>query len=215
MDDDYHGNFDTDLFEKWFEKLCVTLTAFGSCIIHMDGASYHKRQTNPAPTSKTRKADIQEWLRSKGMAPFFLTKILKGFSHSGSYISDIAFDPKAIVAQLLMLVKEHRPSPTYKAQQIASAHGHSLLYTPPYHPELQPIELVWGRVKNAIARSPATNIASLSAKLTTEFGKMESKHWCRYYRHVQSFEDKYLALLDETVIADKDESDCTETDEEN
>jgi hypothetical protein len=31
------------------------------------------------------------------------------------------------------------------ANRIAQQHGHFLYYTPPYHPELQPIEVVWGR----------------------------------------------------------------------
>eukprot|EP00644_Phytophthora_capsici_P009776 jgi/Phyca11/50434/gw1.35.151.1 len=55
-DDDYHGNFDSALFEKWFTKLCQTLKTYGACVIHMDGASYHKRQEDPAPTTRTRKA---------------------------------------------------------------------------------------------------------------------------------------------------------------
>eukprot|EP00644_Phytophthora_capsici_P003008 jgi/Phyca11/102544/e_gw1.7.983.1 len=62
LDDDYHGNFDSTQFEKWFTKLCVTLKQYGTCHIHMDGASYHKRQEDPAPTRRTLKADIQTWL---------------------------------------------------------------------------------------------------------------------------------------------------------
>jgi hypothetical protein len=65
-DDDYHGNFNTELFEKWFENLSADLAAkYGPCNIHMDGASYHKNQVNPAPTTKTLKANIQEWLEDK------------------------------------------------------------------------------------------------------------------------------------------------------
>lgn len=53
--DDYHGNFDARKFERWFENLCQTLLqSCGGCNIHMDGASYHKRQTNEAPTMKKK-----------------------------------------------------------------------------------------------------------------------------------------------------------------
>ena len=31
-------------------------------------------------------------------------------------------------------------------------HGHELLYTPPFQPEVQPIELLWGKVKKEVAR---------------------------------------------------------------
>ena len=61
--DDYHGNFTADLFEKWFRELCASLAAtVGNCIVHMDGAKYHKRLVNTAPSAKWRKADIQNWL---------------------------------------------------------------------------------------------------------------------------------------------------------
>ncbi|KAH9088168.1 hypothetical protein LEN26_019618 [Aphanomyces euteiches] len=38
-EDDYHGNFNSVLFEKWFTELCSDLKeTYGSCVIHMDGA---------------------------------------------------------------------------------------------------------------------------------------------------------------------------------
>ena len=63
VDDDYHGNFNTELFEHRFEQLCMSLTmSIGPSIIHMDGAKYHKRVLNPQPTAKWLKLDIQNWL---------------------------------------------------------------------------------------------------------------------------------------------------------
>ena len=35
---------------------------------------------------------------------------------------------------------------------IARQHGHEVIRTPPYHPELHPIEMCWGILKNAVAR---------------------------------------------------------------
>ncbi|KAE8992045.1 hypothetical protein PR002_g20675 [Phytophthora rubi] len=65
-EDDYHGNFDTAQFERWFEKLCTTLEDYGRCHIHMDGASYHKNIVNRQPTGNWRKAEIQAWLTANG-----------------------------------------------------------------------------------------------------------------------------------------------------
>jgi hypothetical protein len=65
-DDDYHGNFDTVQFERWFENLCTTLQAYGRCHIHMDGGSYHKSIVNKQPTTNWRKADIHNWLTQNG-----------------------------------------------------------------------------------------------------------------------------------------------------
>ena len=36
--------------------------------------------------------------------------------------------------------------------EIACEHGHEVIRTPPYHPELQPIEICWGVLKNEVAR---------------------------------------------------------------
>ncbi len=36
--------------------------------------------------------------------------------------------------------------------QLAAAQGHKVLFTPPHFNDLQPIELVWARIKGAVAR---------------------------------------------------------------
>ncbi len=39
--EDYHGNMNADVFEKWFEKLCkehLPAEQYGRCLIKMDGA---------------------------------------------------------------------------------------------------------------------------------------------------------------------------------
>ncbi|KAH9114581.1 hypothetical protein AeMF1_011351 [Aphanomyces euteiches] len=85
--DDYHGNFNSQLFEKWFRELCVTLaTLYGSCNIHMDGAKYHKRNTNICPKSTDKKFAIQQWLSLKG----------------------VSYSPGMVKAELLCLVKENK-----------------------------------------------------------------------------------------------------------
>ena len=54
----YHGNFNADLFETLFKRLCDNLQSFyGPCVIHMDGAAYHKRNTCDAPKSSEQKAE--------------------------------------------------------------------------------------------------------------------------------------------------------------
>ncbi|KAE9224187.1 hypothetical protein PF002_g14766 [Phytophthora fragariae] len=59
---DYHGNFNAELFERWFEDLCQTLQRIGGCNIYMDGAAYHKRDIRKSPRKSWLKADTQEWL---------------------------------------------------------------------------------------------------------------------------------------------------------
>jgi len=101
----------------------------------------------------------------------------------------------------------------YKAQQISTAHGHYLLYTPPYHPELQPIELIWARIKNTIAQDPAENAADLHDKVREQLAAVNSTAWTRVYKHAQKYEDRYIAsmttfpLIDEDTACDEDGDD--------
>ena len=61
-ENDYHGNFDAEQFERWFENLCNTPSVkSGKCTIHMYGTSYHKRITNNTPTMPWLKAAMVTW----------------------------------------------------------------------------------------------------------------------------------------------------------
>ena len=37
-------------------------------------------------------------------------------------------------------------------ETVAKAAGHEVVFTPPYHSDVQPIELVWARVKGEVGR---------------------------------------------------------------
>lgn len=70
------------------------------------------------------------------------------------WLSDrnIPFSATMFKAELFEIVKLNMPKfKTYKIDFILEEHGHSVLRLPPYHPELNPIELIWGLVKNWVA----------------------------------------------------------------
>lgn len=52
-------------FEKWFAEVLPTLE--DNAIIVLDNASYHSRKLEKVPTTGSKKAEIQEWLRSKNL----------------------------------------------------------------------------------------------------------------------------------------------------
>ena len=63
---DYHGNFNAEMFELWFELLCKNAAEdHGPCDIKLDGAGYHKRDTNKTPSSSSKKQEMLDWLQSK------------------------------------------------------------------------------------------------------------------------------------------------------
>jgi len=67
-----------------------------------------------------------------------------------SLFSDVVFDEFLTNPELLDLCRRNAPpEKKYVVEDIFREHGRgiSVLRLPPYHPELNPIELVWGNIK--------------------------------------------------------------------
>lgn len=59
-----------------------------------------------------------------------------------------------VIAQLLDIVKRIRPNyDKYVIDELAETHNRKILRLPPYHCELNPIELAWASVKSHIKKN--------------------------------------------------------------
>src|SRR5215471_3749170 len=67
----------------------------------------------------------------------------------------------------------------------------SQLRTPPYHPELQPIETCWAVVKNQIARKSKFTMAHLLEQLDDAFASVTEETCSGLIKKVRQVEDKY------------------------
>ena len=83
------------------------------------------------------------------------------------------------------------PSPTYDLDVIAAEHGHEILRTPPYHPELQPIETCWAVVKNQIARNCDFTLANLLTQLESAIDSVTSKTCLSLIKKIGVVEDRF------------------------
>ncbi|XP_050059855.1 uncharacterized protein LOC126551127 [Aphis gossypii] len=93
----------------------------------MDNAPYHSVKKEKSPTSSSRKADIIKWLEDKGEV----------------------VDNTMVIPELLDIVKRIKPLHNkYVIDELAKATNKTILRLPPYHCELNPIELAWSSVKN-------------------------------------------------------------------
>src|SRR5687768_6145079 len=72
-----------------------------------------------------------------------------------------------------------------------SEQGHEILRTPPYHPELQPIETCWAVVKNQIARKSKFTMAHLLEQLDDAFDSVTEETCSGLIKKVREVEDKY------------------------
>lgn len=50
-------------------------------------------------------------------------------------------------AQQLLPIKNTQKEPVYRTDELLKTSGHTVLRIPPYHPDLNPIELVWADIK--------------------------------------------------------------------
>ncbi|XP_050503419.1 uncharacterized protein LOC126882497 [Diabrotica virgifera virgifera] len=180
---DYHDEMDGPLFENWFKtKLLPNIP--DKTVIVMDNAAYHSRKFKRIPNNSNNKEEIKEWLRSK----------------------DIYFEEDYLKSELLDVVAHFKSQYDERiVDKIAKSKNVKLLRLPPYHCELNPIELVWSEIKRFLARHN-TNFKKL------EVENLNMKHTLNYVQHVISVErrmwniDNLLDNIDPVIINLNDDS---------
>jgi len=166
---DYHGQMNQELFTKWFKEKLFPNIPKGSLII-MDNAAYHNvLSAHSAPTAKCKKEKIRFWLEQ----------------------NNIPLSDDCLKVEMVEVLNKIAPSPTYIFDEIAAKYGHEILRTPPYHPELQPIEICWGVVKNQIARNCDFTMANLMAQLEDALSSVTAKTCSGLIKKVRKVEDRF------------------------
>lgn len=98
-----------DNYVKWLnEKLLPNLPP--RSVIVLDNAFYHNTRAEKLPTYNTKKADMQQWLRDKG----------------------IAFDESLSKLPLYDIIKKHKSDYiTFKIDDVIKSKGFEVLRLPP------------------------------------------------------------------------------------
>lgn len=168
---DYHSEMNSENYGKWLrEKLIPNLTP--NSVIVCDNASYHNVQTNRAPNSNSLKNDMIQWLTQH----------------------NIPFNPTSLKPELYELIKSHKDRyVTYAFDELCREYGHTALRLPPYHPDLNPIELIWATVKNNVSQRNVTfKLENVKQLTEEEFKKIGVEEWKKRCDHVIKVEDKYF-----------------------
>ncbi|KAE9544251.1 hypothetical protein AGLY_001430 [Aphis glycines] len=175
---DYHDEMNGDSFHEWFKSILPRLDP--NSVIVMDNAPYHSVRTEKIPTSSTKKEDIISWLISK----------------------NVVIDQKMFKPQLLAKVKEIKGQyMSYVVDNMAKDAGHNILRLPPYHCELNPIELAWAMVKGYVKQHNTTyKIDDVKLLLNTAIERVTSENWQNFLQHVKTEEDK-MTEVDENMDA--------------
>ena len=127
---DYHSEMDGHNFKKWVQEKLLPNVHEKSLFV-LDNASYHNfvDPEDQIPTNAWKLVEIREWFRRQ----------------------NIDFNEKSFKYELLIRIKAMNLKKVYAIDKIFHAHGHEVLRLPPYHSHLNPIELVWAKVKRQVA----------------------------------------------------------------
>lgn len=166
---DYHGQMNWELFKKWFTEMLLPNIPKHSLII-MDNAPYHNILSEHSPPTRTSsKKNIKAWLEQNKI-----------------YCRDDCLKP-----ELVEILTKLAPEPIYAVDGLAASFGHKILRTPPYHPELQPIETCWGVVKNHVGRNCDFTVKNLTKQLDSGFNKVTAKTCAGILTKVRKIEDEF------------------------
>ncbi len=184
---DYHGQFDWDMFQYWFqEKLLLNVPP--RSLIVLDRCPFHMVSRDSIVPSRMRKAELQNWLADR----------------------EILWEEKWLRARLMEEVENHRDKKP-QVEMFAEEQGHKVLFLPVHHPELNPIEFVWATGKNYCGAvfSNSTSFKEQRQHLEESFKKDITSEYCtNVYEHVQKIEEKYWntdLLIDDDIEIDDEE----------
>jgi len=127
---DYHKTFKWKNFGDWYVKLLRLLKEHypGQRFrIYLDNAKYHKHREG-RPELK-RKADVIKYLDENNIE----------YPKSGD-----GFRVKELRARARMWFNQNTK---HEVERLAEADGHKVVWTPPHHSDLQPIEIYWADIK--------------------------------------------------------------------
>lgn len=196
---DYHDNMNLNNYKKWLSTQLLPNLPENSVIV-VDNASYHNALLEKAPNSNSNKNEMQTWLTEK----------------------NIPFDETMKKIELYDLILKNKDKfKRFVIDELIESKGFEILRLPPYHPELNPIEKIWGILKNYVAsKNVAQNLTSIMALINERLEMIDRTMWANTCRHVEDTEKQYSQYFDmdnEFIInvndSDSDESDSVEMSE--
>jgi hypothetical protein len=121
-------------------------------------------------------------------------------------------------AELYVLIKMLKPQyETSAIDCLLAEHGHTVLRLPPYHPDLNPIEKIWGIVKASIAAKNVTFKLRDARQLAEQhFAAVTMEEWAAVCRHVKAVKEEYMSrehemdsVMERIIINVDDDDDDT------
>lgn len=166
---DYHEEMNGEVFFEWLRGVIPLLKP--NSVIVMDNAPYHSVKIERCPTLCWKKADIEKWLDDKG-------------EHFERPVNKI---------RLMEIVKRIKPRfNKYVIDEYVKTKNMTILRTPPYHCELNPIELAWSSVKRYVKSNNSTfRLPDVKQLLEDGVNQCTPEMWNNFVEHTLKEEDRF------------------------
>jgi transposase len=194
---DYHGDMNHENYLKWLRNQLIPNLPPNSLVV-LDNAPYHNVQHDRCPSSSAKKDIMKAWLDTGG----------------------VVYEQSDTKIELYAKIKRRKEPVIYEVDRLLAEHGHSTLRLPPYHPELNPIENIWGVMKNWVAANNVTfKLDNVKRLVEEKCENISSGVWKKACDRAKEVENNYINvelmtdnLEGEFIIALSSESDSSETD---
>lgn len=174
-------------YEQWVRNVLIPNLSPYSVIV-LGNAPYHNVTFDDPPNSISRKSEMESWLRERGI----------------SYSSTML---KPQLYNLISLQKEKFKK--YKIDQLLKEHNQTVLRLPPFHSDLNAIELVWAEIRQYVAENN-TDDADRIMMLVREKVEILESDWSDLCGKIKEVEEDYrisdhvIDRLTEDIIIDDD-----------
>lgn len=160
----------SDIFLKWFVSILPMLDE--NSVIIMDNAPHYTIEKEKLPTYLWKKKEIIQWFESKNIkVNSFLLKF-----------------------ELLQLIKSYKkPYQNCIVEEAARAQNKIVLRLPPYHSDLNPIELVWSMVKGYVMQSYHTSMKINDSRklIINSIKRITRQNWLKFIQFTKAEEQVF------------------------
>ena len=154
----FHSMFDSNYFIAWMQKLLESLATINvrNSVIVMDTEKYQQILTQNNPKASCKKQQLVDYCIDNGL----------GLEENGL--------KTVIWGRMKLYISDHvKPVVIYMAAEA----GHTVIWSPIKHSDLQTIEMVWTNVKGTVGRqyTKTTTLGGVQSRPNSAFVKLYTK----------------------------------------
>jgi transposase len=200
-DSDYHNTMTGVKFTAWVRnRLLPTFRELypgKKMYLVMDNAAYHKPRDESwiSASQAKNKHELAHQLLDLGVEELTTARGIVVPSHR--FEADLSAggpSKEDLIAVIKKWLEEHPDYNRTVIEQLFDDAGYGIIYTPPFCPEVQPIELLWAKVKRYVADRATHNRSVTEARQQTEEGfEQITKMFCNsIIKHCHNWIDSFL-----------------------